>query len=107
MNTLDNTAENVLQWAKDRDILEHSNTMTQAIKTLEEVQELLNAIDLKDEEEVIDAYGDIFVTLVIGSHINGGSLAEYAENAYNVIKNRKGRLLPNGSFLKEQILKDM
>jgi len=75
--------------------------MTQGIKTLEEVQELLRAIDRKDEVEIIDAYGDIFVTIVIGAYLNGTSLSSCAEQAYNVIKDRTGTLLPNGDFVKD------
>ena len=91
----------IIEWAKARDIIPNSNIMTQGIKTLEEVQELLRAIDRKDKAEIQDAYGDIFVTIVIGAYLNGGSLAIYAEQAYNVIKDRTGTLLPNGDFVKD------
>ena len=99
--TLDQTAEVIIEWAVYRGIIPNGNTMTQAIKTLEEVQELLYAIDTKDLNEIVDAYGDIFITIVIGAYLNGTQLDYCAEKAYRVIENRKGFLTPQGEFIKE------
>ena len=96
------TEKKIIEWAKARGIIPNGNTMTQAIKTLEEVHELLEAIDRKDVDEITDAYGDIFVTIVIGAYLNGGSLAQYTEQAYRVIEHRKGQLLPNGDFVRDK-----
>ena len=93
----------IIEWAKARGIIPNGNTITQAIKTLEEVQELLRAIDRNDKLEISDAYGDIFVTIVIGAYLNGGSITLYANDAYNVIKDRTGTLLPNGDFVKDTV----
>jgi hypothetical protein len=99
---LDYIEEQIIQWAIDRGIIPNGNIMTQAIKTMEEVHELIRAIDRKDQFEIDDAYGDIFVTIVIGSYLNGRRLSDYAAMAYAVIKDRKGKLLPNGDFIKEK-----
>ena len=100
-SNLDKLEESIVDWAKDRGIIPNGNILTQAVKTLEEVHELIQAIDRKDKLEIDDAYGDIFVTIVIGSYLNGGRLSDYAYKAYNVIKDRKGTLLSNGDFVKE------
>lgn len=98
---LDKSASKIIEWAKARGIIPNGNTMTQGIKTLEEVQELLRAIDRDDKEEIIDAYGDIFVTIVIGAELNNTPLCSCADKAYSVIKDRTGTLLPNGDFVKD------
>ena len=52
----------IIQWAKDRQIIPNSNPLSQGIKTLEEVTELLAALNRLDREEAMDAYGDVLVT---------------------------------------------
>lgn len=55
----------VENWAEKKGILEHGTPMKQLLKTLEEITELHAAIEDDDTEEVIDAIGDVVVTLVI------------------------------------------
>ena len=102
MKSIDTTHEEIIHWAKERKIIPNGNIMTQAIKTLEEVHELIRAIDRKDQDEIVDAYGDIFVTIVNGAYLNGTPLFECAEKAYKVIEHRTGTLLPNGDFVKDK-----
>ena len=52
----------VLQWGMDRGIVQHGKPIGQAIKTLEEVTELLDAINRGDMPEIKDALCDIEVT---------------------------------------------
>ena len=75
--------------------------MAQAIKTLEEVTELISALHRKDWPEVVDAYGDVLVTLIIGADLAGVDLVEALNKAYDVIKDRKGYLREDGVFVKE------
>ena len=91
----------VLQWAQDRKILKHSTAMAQAIKTHEEVGELLSALHRLDREEAKDAYGDVLVTLIIGADLAGLSLTDCLAAAYLQIKDRKGTLRSDGVFVKE------
>jgi NTP pyrophosphatase (non-canonical NTP hydrolase) len=91
----------VIQWAEKRQIIQQSNNMAQAIKTLEEVTELLEAIHKRDRAAQIDAYGDILVTLIVGCATADLDLTECLEVAYEQIKNRKGHLDANGVFVKE------
>ena len=77
-----------------------NSTIKQALKTQEEVTELLNAIVDKDEYEVKDAIGDIVLTVIIQAHMHGYSLQDCLQSAYDVIKNRKGKMV-NGQFVKD------
>jgi NTP pyrophosphatase (non-canonical NTP hydrolase) len=90
---------NVIRWGEDRGIVQNSNPMAQAWKTKEELQELLDAISSNDREAMIDAYGDILVTLVMGCA--DLDLVECFKHAYEQIKDRKGYLTPEGIFVKE------
>lgn len=92
---------NVIQWAKDRQIIPNSNPLSQGIKTLEEVTELLAALNRLDRDEAMDAYGDVMVTLIIGSYLAGMNLTECLQSAYDVIKDRKGYLNTAGIFIKQ------
>lgn len=92
----------VLSWAKERNIIPNSTPLAQAIKTLEEVTELISALHRNDKEEVIDAYGDILVTLIIGSAMEDVRLETALEKAYSVIKDRKGYLREDGVFVKDE-----
>jgi NTP pyrophosphatase (non-canonical NTP hydrolase) len=92
----------VIRWGEDRKIVQHSNPRAQAIKTLEEVGELMQAITDNDREAMIDAYGDILVTLVMGCATADLDLVKCFAHAYEQIKDRKGYLSPEGIFVKEE-----
>lgn len=91
----------VIAWASARQIIPNSNALSQAIKTAEEVAELLKALNRNDTKEVIDAYGDVLVTLVIGAELYGVNLVACFEAAYDQIKDRKGTLGKDGLFYKD------
>ena len=75
--------------------------MAQAVKTIEEVGELFNALHKGDMNEAKDAYGDILVTLIIGADLTGVNLLECLRDAYETIKDRTGHLTPDGIFVKD------
>ena len=91
----------ILQWAKDKGILDKATPEAQMLKTVEEVGGLANALGKKDKAEIIDSIGDIAVTLIIQAELNGLDYDECVEAAYNVIAKRKGKMI-NGIFVKEQ-----
>lgn len=91
----------VIQWARDRAIIPNSTALTQSVKTLEELAELQKALSKKDIFEAADAYGDILVTMIIGAELAGLDMVACLEEAYNVIKDRRGYLRPDGIFVKE------
>jgi NTP pyrophosphatase (non-canonical NTP hydrolase) len=92
--------EKVIKWAEDKGILQKATRMKQGIKTLEEVNELLAAIHDNNEPEIIDALGDILVTIIIQAEMNGLKLTDCLESAYNVIAKRSGKMI-NGEFKKD------
>ena len=90
----------VIKWDDEKGIFEKGNTMAQAEKTHEEVLELMSAIDNDDNGEIVDALGDILVTIIIQAEMQGLSLEDCLLSAYNVISKRKGKMI-NGKFVKE------
>jgi NTP pyrophosphatase (non-canonical NTP hydrolase) len=93
----------VEEWAHEKGILAKANPMAQALKTMEECTELCTAINNKDREEIIDAMGDIMVTLIIQAKIQNVSLESCLESAYHIISKRTGRMV-NGQFVKDPTL---
>ena len=91
----------IIRWGEARGIVQNSTSLAQWSKTLEEVIELREALITDDREEMIDAYGDILVTLIMGCACSDLNLTTCLEHAYNQIKDRKGTLLPSGIFVKE------
>lgn len=106
----------VIDWAKEKGILEKATPFTQHTKTLEEVEELTEALGAKEkgleefvnikgllvntDHEIKDAIGDIMVTLIIQSEMNGYSIKDALEMAYNTISKRTGKMV-DGVFVKD------
>lgn len=91
----------VIRWAEARKIVQNSNNLAQAVKTLEEVTELLDAIVKGDRKAQADAYGDILVTLIVGCATADFDLVTCLAGAYEEIKDRRGHLTAQGVFVKE------
>ena len=91
----------VIAWATQKGILEKGTPAAQCDKTLEEVYELHDAIKNNDREEIIDALGDILVTIIIQAEMQGLKLENCLQSAYNVISKRKGQMI-DGQFVKEK-----
>lgn len=88
-------------WAEDKGILKKATPKAQAEKTLEEVNELIDAIESDNRLEIIDALGDILVTIIIQAKMQGLSLEHCLESAYDVISKRTGKMI-NGQFVKDK-----
>lgn len=95
------TYANVKKWGQDRGITLNGKPMGQAIKTLEETTELVDAIHKGSVTECMDAIGDIMVTLVMNCELMGLDMEACFAVAYNEIKDRKGYLNEAGIFIKE------
>lgn len=91
----------VEQWAESKGIIENGTPMAQALKTLEEVTELCTAINANDREEIIDAVGDVLVTLIIQCRMQDILIEDCLYKAYEVISKRKGKMV-NGQFVKDE-----
>jgi len=91
--------EKVLQWASDKMLLSRDNVLKQFAKFISEAGELGDAIIKHENDEIIDAIGDVQVTLIILCDQLDLNYDECLESAYNVIRNRQGKTL-NGTFIK-------
>jgi len=92
----------IIQWAEARKIIPNSTPDTQLLKAMSELGELADATIKKDKEGIIDGVGDVMVCLVNYCALQDINLVSCMESAYNQIKDRKGTLMPNGVFVKEQ-----
>lgn len=90
----------VLKWADERGLLKAENAPKQMLKLMEEVGELAGAMAKNKQGDIIDAIGDIQVVLIILSKQLGYDYEQCLVDAYNVIKERKGKLI-NGVFVKD------
>ena len=90
----------VIEWADNKGILKNGTPPAQANKTMEECQELVDAIQDDNREEIADALGDILVTIIIQAKMQNMSLVECLEGAYNVITKRTGKMV-DGQFVKD------
>ena len=111
---LKNEFQSIRDWASERGIYQKGDPKTQFLKLQEEVGELAKAILKNDEEEIVDAIGDCVVVLTNlcelcnmkkeGHNYVGEilqlNIEDCINSAYNVIKNRKGKM-QNGTFIKE------
>jgi NTP pyrophosphatase (non-canonical NTP hydrolase) len=100
MRNYDELEALVIEWAAQKGILKNGTPKAQAMKTWEETDELITAIDDDNRAEVIDALGDILVTIIIQAEMQGLKLTECLESAYNVIAKRTGKMI-DGQFVKD------
>ena len=107
----------VIEWAREKGILDKATPLAQARKTEEEVHELIEACVaqhggfetftnskgklVNTKEELKDALGDILVTIIIGAELQGLKLEDCLESAYNVISKRTG-VMKDGQFVKDE-----
>ena len=88
-------------WANERGISDKATAEAQALKTLEEAQELYQAVGQAKAEDVKLEIGDVLVTLQIQARKQGLSLFDCLCAAYNKIKHRDGRM-ENGAFVRDK-----
>lgn len=96
----DELTTSVVEWARVKGILDKGTREGQAYKTLEEAQELMDAVDDDDRAEIIDAIGDVLVTVIIQAEMNGLNVTDCLQSAYDVIAKRSGTML-DGVFVKD------
>lgn len=101
-DTTDDLIWKVKEWAAARKIVPNSTPMAQLMKTVSELGELADATLKRDADGIKDGVGDVLVTLIIYAQLQGLSLCECLSHAYDVIKDRKGTLTPEGIFVKEE-----
>lgn len=97
------TFDMIRMWAKDRGIYERGDSQTQYVKLMEEAGELAQALLKRDDAEIYDAIGDMVVVLTNLAELEGVKIEDCIDDAYQVIANRKGKMI-NGTFVKSESL---
>ena len=92
------------KWAREKN-LDIAEPEKQMLKVVEEVGEVAEALARNNKNDLRDGIGDVVVTLVILAMQNDMDLYECLNQAYNEIKDRKGKNV-NGVFVKESDLND-
>jgi NTP pyrophosphatase (non-canonical NTP hydrolase) len=92
----------IIRWAEARKIIPRSTPQAQLLKTVEELGELVGAVLRNNRAGIKDGLGDVMVTLIIAADLLGTNVRECTELAYKEIKDRRGTLMPNGAFVKEE-----
>lgn len=98
-------AERIREWADARNLITGSTPQAQFVKLIEEIGELAEAIAKNKEEQFEDSIGDAFVVLTILAAQQNVAIEQCIANAWNEIKDRKGRMI-NGIWIKSEDLGD-
>ena len=88
----------VAQWHHDRNLIEGATDKDQYCKLIQEAGELSDSIC--KGKDVKDDIGDMIVVLINIAERNNVTIEECLENAWNDIKDRKGKMI-DGIFVKE------
>jgi NTP pyrophosphatase (non-canonical NTP hydrolase) len=97
LNTFD-LIENIVQWHRDRNLIEGSSDKDQFCKLIQEAGELSD--NICKQKDIADDIGDMIVVLINIATRNGLELTDCLEKAWGDIKDRKGRMI-DGIFVKE------
>ena len=99
--TLSYFIDNVIQWHRDRNLIDGSTDKDQVLKLMQELGELSDSVckgkDIKDD------IGDMLVVMLNIATRNGVTLSECLARAWDDIKDRKGKMV-DGIFVKEEDL---
>ena len=90
----------VIRWAEARRIIPNATPVSQLVKAVSEFGELCDAEGKRDVDAIKDAVGDVMVCLINYCALHGIDLVECLAGAYAEIKDRKGTLMPDGTFVK-------
>lgn len=95
--------KNIIKWAEDRGIYAHSTPQAQALKAVSEMGEVADAVIKGDRDGLKDGIGDVVVCLINLAHMEGLTLEQCLEAAWEEIRFRKGKIVPGGAFVKEAV----
>ena len=91
----------VEDWAAARKIIPYATTSAQLMKAVSEIGELCDAEGKRDMPAIKDGVGDVLVCLINYCALHKIDIVECLAGAYDEIKDRKGHLMPDGTFVKE------
>ena len=99
---LDELTFKIKDWAMARE-LDEAQPEKQMLKLVEEVGELAQGLAKGNLDQVVDSIGDVYVVLKILSMQLDLNLSDCVSEAYDEIKDRKGKMV-DGVFVKEEDL---
>ena len=100
--TFEQLTRNVQEWAAARGIYEHSSARAQLLKAFSEMGELADAEIEDDGTAAADAVGDVLVCLINLCVLRDLDIIDCLSGAWDEIKDRKGRMIPGGAFVKDE-----
>ena len=100
--TFEQLTRNVQEWAAARGIYEHSSARAQLLKAFSEMGELADAEIKWDAPAARDAVGDVLVCLINFCAMRDFDIPNCLAGAWDEIKDRKGRMVPGGAFVKDE-----
>lgn len=92
----------VIQWAEARRIIPNATPTSQLLKAVSEMGELCDAEGKRDQAAIEDAVGDVLVCLINYCALRDLDITGCLAGAYEQIKDRKGTLMPDGTFVKDE-----
>jgi NTP pyrophosphatase (non-canonical NTP hydrolase) len=90
----------VIRWAEARKIIPNATPTSQLLKAVSEMGELCDAEGKQDQAAIEDAVGDVLVCLINYCALREIIITNCLKGAYEQIKDRKGTLMPDGTFVK-------
>lgn len=101
MSSFSELEMSVIRWAEARRIIPNATPASQLLKLVSEVGELCDGEGKKRDDLCRDAVGDVLVCLINYCALKGYDLTECLAGAYDEIKDRRGTLMADGTFVKE------
>lgn len=101
MSTYTSLESEIIRWAEKRKIIPNATPASQLLKAVSEMGELCDAEGKKDIDAIKDAIGDVLVCLINYCALRDIDMVQCLAGSYEQIKNRKGTLMPDGTFVKE------
>jgi NTP pyrophosphatase (non-canonical NTP hydrolase) len=92
----------VIRWSEARSIIPNATPTSQLLKAVSEMGELCDAEGKRDIAAIEDAVGDVLVCPINYCALRDMDMTRCLAGAYEQIKDRRGTLMPDGTFVKAQ-----
>jgi len=99
------TLNEVIQWAEEVGIIEHSTEFRQTLKVSEEWGEFCRCLFDNRREDAKIELGDVTIVCAIIAKLMGTDLEECMRRALEKNKSRKGKISKHGNYIKEEDIK--
>ena len=102
MSTYRDIEMKILQWSEARQIIPRAHPYTQLMKAVSEMGELCDAELKGDLDGAKDGVADVVICLINYCALKDIDLVECLSMGFDAIKNRKGYMTPEGTFVKQE-----